>query len=90
MKKVDIKETVAKDSPDKEATLGIEDQSDDTSTTEGVKLPEEFQKSAHSFVSGLDTDAKINYVRDCLSEQQSGLMSSKAETEEYSEEEMPK
>lgn len=88
MKKEETGETMAEDSPDKEATLGVEDQSSEGG--EGVKLPEEFQKQAHSFVSELDTDAKIRYVQDCCNEQSSKLMSSKADTEEYSDSDMPK
>lgn len=77
------------DSDESVESSDTQKQEEDTGT-EGVKLPEDFQKQAHSFVSGLDTDAKIRYVQDCCNEQMGKLQSTEAGTDEYSDSDMPK
>lgn len=41
-------------------------QTEEVEGTEGVKLPEEFQKECYDMTEKCDTEAKCNYLHQCL------------------------
>ena len=64
----------------------------DNAQSDGVKIPEDFQKSVDSLINGCDSMHCLDYISSCVSEKRSELMKAESsdEPESFSTEGMPR
>ena len=86
-----------KETPEEEAKEEASEEAEETTGTEGVKVPEEFQKQVYSLVSGASTKEMLSYIRDCVFQKEDEIRQAelkkttkgKKVPSEYSSAEMP-